>query len=43
MSAEELDDDQTVLPLDSLDGTIVAADALFSPWPDAEVIIARRG
>lgn len=41
LSADELDDHQAVLPLDSLDETIVAADALFSPWPAADVIIGN--
>ncbi|MGD9986338.1 class I SAM-dependent DNA methyltransferase [Pseudonocardia sp.] len=41
LSADELDDDQDVLPLDNLDGTIVAADALFSPWPKADAIIGN--
>lgn len=41
LSADELDDDQNVLPLDSLDDTIVATDALFTDWPQAEVIIGN--
>lgn len=41
LSADELDDDQTVLPLDSLDETIVATDALFTSWPRADVIIGN--
>lgn len=41
LSADELDDHQAVLPLDNLGGTIVAADALFEPWPSANVIIGN--
>lgn len=41
LSADELDDQLEVLPLDSLDDAIVAADALFSGWPDADVIIGN--
>ena len=41
LSTEELDDHQVVLPLDNLDATIVAADALFTKWPAADVIIGN--
>ena len=41
LSADELDDDQDVLPLDNLDKTIVAADALFTAWPKADAIIGN--
>lgn len=41
LSADELMDDQQVLPLEHLDDTIVAADALFTPWPRADVIIGN--
>jgi len=41
LAADELADDQQVLPLDSLDGTIVAGDALFDPWPKADAIIGN--
>jgi hypothetical protein len=41
LSADELDDDQSILPLDSLDDSIVAADALFTAWPKADVIIGN--
>lgn len=41
LSADELDDDQDVLPLDNLDDTIVAGDALFKPWPTADAIIGN--
>ena len=41
LSADELDDDQDVLPLDNLDRTIVAADALFTSWPKADAIIGN--
>jgi SAM-dependent methyltransferase len=29
------------LPLDNLDGNIICADALFTPWPEADVIIGK--
>lgn len=41
LSADELDDHQSVLPLDDLSDTIVAADALFSTWPTADAIIGN--
>lgn len=41
LSADELDDDQSVLPLDSLDGVVVSADALFSSWPSADAIVGN--
>jgi hypothetical protein len=41
LAADELDDDQQVLPLDNLDHVIVAADALFTPWPKADAIIGN--
>lgn len=41
LSADELDDDQPVLPLDNLDDTIRYADALFEPWPKANVIVGN--
>lgn len=43
LAADELDDDQQVLPLDNLDAVIVADDALFpsSPWPRADTIIGN--
>lgn len=41
LSADELDDNQSVLPLDSLDDTIVATDALFTAWPHADAIIGN--
>jgi hypothetical protein len=41
LAADELDDDQRVLPLDNLDGTIIAADALFTPWPRADAVIGN--
>ncbi len=41
LAADELDDDQQVLPLDNLDEVIVAADALFTHWPKADVIIGN--
>lgn len=41
LSADELSDNQQVLPLDRLDDTIVTADALFSPWPKADAIIGN--
>ncbi|MFD5405419.1 DNA methyltransferase [Streptomyces griseorubiginosus] len=41
LSTDELGDHQQVLPLDNLNGTIVAADALFSEWPQADAIIGN--
>lgn len=43
LAADELgdEDDSAVLPLDNLDRTIVATDALFSPWPRADAIIGN--
>lgn len=41
LAADELDDDQQVLPLDNLDDVIVAGDALFRPWPKADAVIGN--
>jgi hypothetical protein len=41
LAADELDNEQTVLPLDNLDSTIVSADALFTSWPQADAIIGN--
>ncbi|MCA1675665.1 MAG: N-6 DNA methylase, partial [Actinobacteria bacterium] len=41
LAADELDDNQQVLPLDNLDNVIIAADALFTPWPKADAIIGN--
>jgi hypothetical protein len=41
LAADELDDDQQVLPLDNLDHVITAGDALFMPWPKADAIIGN--
>lgn len=43
LAADELgdEDDSAVLPLDNLDRTIVATDALFTPWPRADAIIGN--
>lgn len=42
LAADELQDhQQDVLPLDNLDDSIQARDALFSPWPRANVIIGN--
>ena len=41
LAADELGDDQQVLPLDNLDGSILAADALFTDWPRADAIIGN--
>ncbi|WP_211489628.1 DNA methyltransferase [Georgenia thermotolerans] len=41
LAADELGDEGTVLPLDNLDGVISCSDALFSPWPRADVIIGN--
>lgn len=41
LAADELGDEGTILPLDNLDGVISCSDALFSPWPRADVIIGN--
>ncbi|MFF9259989.1 MULTISPECIES: DNA methyltransferase [Streptomyces] len=41
LSTVELDDHQEVLPLDNLDNVIIAADALFCEWPQADAIIGN--
>lgn len=41
LAADELGDHQDVLPLDNLDASIVAADALFTDWPRADAIIGN--
>ncbi|MGH3536940.1 MAG: DNA methyltransferase [Pseudonocardiaceae bacterium] len=41
LAADELDDDQQVLPLDNLDHIITAGDSLFTPWPKADAIIGN--
>lgn len=42
LSAEELDESaDSALPLDNLDQTIKWGDALFDPWPTADVIIGN--
>jgi hypothetical protein len=41
LSADEFGDSGGVLPLDNLDAAIVGADALFSTWPRADVIIGN--
>lgn len=43
LAADELqdEDDSAVLPLDNLDSSIRATDALFTPWPKADAIIGN--
>jgi len=41
LAADELDENVDALPLDNLDDTILARDALFTPWPKADVIIGN--
>ncbi|MGJ6122984.1 N-6 DNA methylase [Mycolicibacterium sp. Y3] len=41
LSADELDEDTEALPLDNLDKFIFCGDALFVPWPKADVIIGN--
>lgn len=41
LAADELGEDGAVLPLDNLDRSIMAEDALFTPWPRADVIIGN--
>ncbi|WP_194905748.1 class I SAM-dependent DNA methyltransferase [Quadrisphaera sp. INWT6] len=40
-AADELGDDQHVLPLENLDANIIEADALFTAWPSADLIIGN--
>ncbi|MEU7916439.1 DNA methyltransferase [Microbispora bryophytorum] len=41
LAADELDEHQDVLPLNNLDGTIVARDALFHEWPKVHAIVGN--
>ena len=41
LAADELGESQQVLPLDNLDESIVAADALFTEWPKADAIVGN--
>ncbi|MCB0906942.1 MAG: class I SAM-dependent DNA methyltransferase, partial [Nocardioidaceae bacterium] len=41
LAADELDENVDALPLDDLDDVIRHADALFDPWPRADVIIGN--
>lgn len=41
MSIKEAMDKQETLPLDNLDNNIICADALFSAWPECDVIIGN--
>jgi hypothetical protein len=41
LAADELGESQQVLPLDNLDESIVAADALFTEWPQADAIVGN--
>lgn len=41
LASDELEDDQRILPLDSLDESIVAGDALFMEWPACNAIIGN--
>ncbi len=41
MSIKEAMDKQETLPLDNLDDNIICADALFTPWPECDVIIGN--
>lgn len=41
MSIKEAMDKQETLPLDNLDANIICADALFTTWPDCDVIIGN--
>lgn len=41
LASEELGDMREVLPLDNLNGSIRAQDALFGPWPQADVVIGN--
>lgn len=41
LAADELDEEADALPLDNLDNSIRWGDALFDPWPQANVIIGN--
>lgn len=41
LAADELGDFHEALPLDNLDATIQARDALLTPWPKADVVIGN--
>jgi len=41
LSADELDDDANVLPLDNLESNIREADALFTDWPAFDICIGN--
>ena len=41
MSIKEAMDKQETLPLDNLDNNIICGDALFTAWPDCDVIIGN--
>lgn len=41
LAADELGEGQQVLPLDNLDQSIVAGDALFVPWPQANAVVGN--
>lgn len=41
LAADEFGDQGGVLPLDNLESEIVAGDALFMPWPRADVIVGN--
>ena len=41
MSIKEAMDKQETLPLDNLDNNIICADALFTAWPECDVIIGN--
>jgi SAM-dependent methyltransferase len=41
MSIKEAMDKQETLPLDNLDANIICADALFTAWPECDVIIGN--
>ena len=41
LAAAELGDEQTVLPLDDLDGNIVSGDALFMAWPEFDACVGN--
>ena len=41
LAADELGENSAILPLNNLDRSIMAADALFTPWPKANAIIGN--
>ncbi len=41
LSIKQAFDNEETLPLDNLDGNIISADALFTPWPEVDAIVGN--